>query len=597
MGVDIKRGQVIANRFVIKDLVGRGGMGRIFRADDNVLNEEIALKTLLPQYVQDQMILDRFLNEARIARQLSHPNIVRVHDIGNQDGVVYISMEMLQGRSLREMLDRLPAGQRIPVHAVLRIFDALCAALDYAHRYTIHRDIKPENVMILKDGSVKLMDFGISKLKSNPKLTSASMVMGTPHYMSPEQLKDSSKVDGRADVYSMGVMLYEVLVGQTPTAMPRAASETSPRVPPALDPIIAKCVDPDPDNRYQTAGDLRDALRAVRIQIETKQNVGGAKKENWEVSSHGAAAAGHNGRRRLIGAALLAAVLAATAGGLYKADQRRQARIAEAARPQDPGTETMQTTDIERAWLRHVLGKASEAAVRAAAEFPEPLQPIAAAIAQTGSEWETRAAQSRDTPAEMTNGLNALSCFWALTDWRENMMFVPPDETAPGFFIQIAPVTSEAYSEFAVNTGAPFKATRAGDPSAPASNLTAYEAIAYLAAQTPPMQLPSESQWTRAFQYAESNEAVALMRDGADETNEAESEPAIVFVVRDDFGEWTETSAEGGNAAFIFGQRLVVWNATRKESFPYEQKTNSLGFRGVVNMPRDWRKLDRIFLP
>ena len=198
------RGQVVANRYTVIDMIGRGGMGCIYKVRDNTLDEDVALKTLLPKFTNDRHVVDRFFNEARIARQLSHPNIIRVHDIGMAGTVVYISMEYVQGRSLREWLDSIPPGQRMPVSYALRLMIQLSAALEFAHKFTVHRDLKPENVMITSEGKVKLMDFGISKLKSSVQLTSAQMVMGTPKYMSPEQLKDSSSVDHRSDIYALG---------------------------------------------------------------------------------------------------------------------------------------------------------------------------------------------------------------------------------------------------------------------------------------------------------------------------------------------------------------------------------------------------------
>ncbi|MBM3288830.1 MAG: serine/threonine protein kinase, partial [Candidatus Hydrogenedentes bacterium] len=258
-----RKGQVVAGRYTILDLVGKGGMGCIYRVQDNTLKEQVALKTLLPQYLRDKMVVDRFFNEARIARQLSHPNIVRVHDIGMADQVLYISMEYLHGKSLRNLLEELLPGERLPVKDTLRIMIDLCTALEYAHQYTVHRDLKPENIMIQPDGTLKLMDFGISKLMSTGKLTATAVVMGTPHYMPPEQFKDSSTVDARADIYSIGVILYEILTGNLPTGVPKPASQILRDVPPALDPIIAKCVEPGPAERYANVTELKQALGAV----------------------------------------------------------------------------------------------------------------------------------------------------------------------------------------------------------------------------------------------------------------------------------------------------------------------------------------------
>ena len=259
-----RRGEVINGRYTVLDLIGRGGMGCIYKVHDNVLGEDVALKTLLPQFLREKMVVERFFNEARIARKLAHPNIVRVHDIGSAGKGVYISMEFVQGESLRNKLEKLPPGKRLLLDEVLRIFEELCVALEYAHQFTIHRDIKPENVMIDRNGRVKLMDFGISKLMDNSRMTSASIVMGTPYYMSPEQLRNSRDVDARSDIYSVGVMLYEVVTGNMPTGVPKPASEMIRELPPELDRIIARCVDPDPNKRFQTAGELREAIVELR---------------------------------------------------------------------------------------------------------------------------------------------------------------------------------------------------------------------------------------------------------------------------------------------------------------------------------------------
>lgn len=258
-----KPGDVIAGRYTVVDMIGRGGVGCIYKVQDNILEETVVLKILLPSFVSDKSMVDRFLNEARIARKLTHPHIVRIHDVGRVEQTVFISMELIEGRSLRELLDHLKSGERPPLLDALRIVDELCSALEYAHQFTVHRDIKPENIMLNKGGRVKLMDFGISKLKGSTQYTSIATVMGTPYYMSPEQLRDSHDVDQRADIFSTGVVLYELLTGYRPTGIPKPASEMARDVPPLMDTIISHCVEPDRDKRFQNATEVRTAIHPV----------------------------------------------------------------------------------------------------------------------------------------------------------------------------------------------------------------------------------------------------------------------------------------------------------------------------------------------
>ncbi|MCC6153131.1 MAG: serine/threonine protein kinase [Candidatus Hydrogenedentes bacterium] len=334
-----RKGQVVANRYTILDLVGKGGMGCIYLVTDNTLKERVALKTLLPQYLRDKMVVERFFNEARIARQLSHPNIVRVHDIGMADQVLYISMEYLTGKSLRGMLDELLPGERLPVKDTLKVMIDLCTALEYAHQYTVHRDLKPENIMVTPEGTLKLMDFGISKLMTTNKLTATAVVMGTPHYMPPEQFKDSSTVDARADIYSIGVILYEMLTGNLPTGVSKPASQILRDVPPALDPIIAKCVEPDPNNRYASVTELKHALSEVLELLR-----GGTLESKKSIKP--ASSSDGNLARKAIGGVLIAAVLLLTAVGVMGLERRRAQAIADLE-----STATLDPNEsIERQW-------------------------------------------------------------------------------------------------------------------------------------------------------------------------------------------------------------------------------------------------------
>lgn len=315
----LHRGETFAGRYTVVKLIGRGGMGSIYKVFDNTLKEEVALKLLLPQFAKDPMIVERFLNEARIARKLSHPNIIRVHDIGISGNILYISMEYIEGKSLRGILEGLVPGQRLPLRQVLHYFDQLCSALEYAHQFTVHRDIKPENVMVTSQEVVKLMDFGISKLMADTRLTGVSVVMGTPFYMSPEQIRNSRDVDARSDIYSCGILLYELLTGQIPTGIPKPASELVKELPPELDKIVEKCIQPEPRDRFQSATELRQALRPLKELLQKDDT------SVHPVTKRGQLSIGWKRlfNRRVVGWSLIGLSLIAYSGGLLIAEQYR----------------------------------------------------------------------------------------------------------------------------------------------------------------------------------------------------------------------------------------------------------------------------------
>lgn len=258
-----KVGDTINGRYVVLSLIGRGGMGTVYRVRDTVLEEELALKILLPYFVSDTDVVERFINEVRITRKIAHPNIVRVHDIGSMGDCLFISMEFVNGQSLRTILDRMRPNGRLTARQAVYIITQLCIALKYAHRFTIHRDIKPDNIMITRNNHVKLMDFGISKLKDERFSTNDQAVVGTPIYMAPEQLHHAPDVDGRADIYSIGVVLYELLTGKPPVGLFPPASQLCDDVTAELDAIIMKCLEPDREKRFGSAAEVREALRAL----------------------------------------------------------------------------------------------------------------------------------------------------------------------------------------------------------------------------------------------------------------------------------------------------------------------------------------------
>jgi serine/threonine-protein kinase len=265
----LEPGQLLANRYEIKRVLGAGGMGMVYKAVDMELGETVAIKTLRPEMMDmDPAALDRFRSEIRLARKISHRNVVRTHDIGESNGLYFITMEYVEGSSLKDLII---ARGRLPAPAVIAIGKQLCRALEVAHEAgVIHRDIKPQNMVVEADGVLKVMDFGIARLQSRSEgHTQAGMVVGTPEYMSPEQLR-GDELDARADLYSAGVVLYESLTGKLPhiadtpgALIGKVLSETPvpPRasvaeVSPALSAVIMQALSKDREQRPRTALDF-----------------------------------------------------------------------------------------------------------------------------------------------------------------------------------------------------------------------------------------------------------------------------------------------------------------------------------------------------
>src|SRR6201993_4101996 len=204
-----------AGRYEIVGELGRGAMGVVYKATDPVIGRAVAVKTIKLSAegtgLTQSELLSRFQTEARAAGLLTHPNIVVVFDAGEEDGLYYITMELVEGKSVQALLD---AGQGFPLPRVLRIMEQTCSALQFAHeRNVVHRDIKPANIMLTGDDTVKVTDFGIAKILQFGTGQQPTRVMGTPSYMSPEQGK-GRRVDGRSDIFSFGVVLYELLTGE-----------------------------------------------------------------------------------------------------------------------------------------------------------------------------------------------------------------------------------------------------------------------------------------------------------------------------------------------------------------------------------------------
>ena len=271
-------GQTFGNRYEIKSVLGVGGMGMVYKANDKELGEVLAIKTLKPEMVAaDANALERFKSEIKLARKIAHRNVVRTYDLGEFGGVYYISMEFVEGKSLKDLIKE---RGRLPASVVLPIAKQLCRALEVSHdEGVIHRDIKPQNMVVQADGVLKVMDFGIARLATRPKdsgHTEAGMVVGTPEYMAPEQLL-GDELDARADLYATGVVLYECLTGRvpitadTPITLIAKVLEEQPQppravqsdVPAELSDLVMWVLAKEREKRPKSAAELHARLDAI----------------------------------------------------------------------------------------------------------------------------------------------------------------------------------------------------------------------------------------------------------------------------------------------------------------------------------------------
>jgi hypothetical protein len=270
-----KTSHVLAGRYELGPVLGQGGMARVHKAVDRQLGRPVAVKVLAPPFDRDRAFVERFRREARAAAGLSHPNIVAVFDSGSDDGTHYIVTELAQGETLAERLRR---DGSMPPQQVVDVAVDVCRALTAAHeRGLIHRDVKPGNVMLLEDGRVKVVDFGIARAAGSDTLTGTGVVMGSTAYLSPEQAS-GGPVDERSDLYSLGCVLFEMLTGQVPfradtpvATMYRHVNEEPPRpssiapVPAGLEDVVMRCLEKDPKRRFGSAAELERALLAVPL--------------------------------------------------------------------------------------------------------------------------------------------------------------------------------------------------------------------------------------------------------------------------------------------------------------------------------------------
>lgn len=261
-------------RYEIISEIGRGSMGVVYKAHDPNLDLTVALKVLRQDRLSSDAFVKRFLTEAKALGRLDHPNIIRVYNVDEDQGNVYIAMEFIEGESLNEVIQK----KRFTPEEIIEAGSTVADTLDYAHKQgIIHRDIKPSNILIRSDGRLKITDFGIAHIEDSaaPKQTQAGEILGTPAYMSPEQVL-SQPVDGRSDIFSLGVILYELSAGKMPfpgqnlaaifnaitQIEPAPVTAGNPEIPADLSRVIAKCLQKNPDDRFRSGHELLGALKA-----------------------------------------------------------------------------------------------------------------------------------------------------------------------------------------------------------------------------------------------------------------------------------------------------------------------------------------------
>ncbi|MCC9602340.1 serine/threonine protein kinase [Stieleria sp. JC731] len=247
----------------IIDLLGAGGMGSVYKARQKGLDRLVALKVLPEEFSHDVKFALRFTREARTLAKLNHPNIVSVFEFGKVEDTYYFLMEFVDGSTLRDIV----AGGQLAPEQALQIVPHLCDALQYAHdQGVIHRDIKPENILMSKEGSVKIADFGLSRILGNENqvtdLTATHQVMGTPRYMAPEQFEGAHGVDHRADIYSLGVVFYEMLTGELPIGR-FAAPSRKVHIDVRLDEVVLRTLEKEPQRRYQRASQIKSDIESI----------------------------------------------------------------------------------------------------------------------------------------------------------------------------------------------------------------------------------------------------------------------------------------------------------------------------------------------
>ncbi len=286
---ELNTGSTFADRYQIIEELGKGGMGKVYKVHDTKIKEKIALKLIKPEIAKDKKTIERFNNELRLARKIRHKNVCQMFDLGEDQGTHFITMEFVPGQDLKGLIRQ--TGQ-LAVGTTINIAKQICDGLTEAHKSgVVHRDLKPSNIMIDKEGNVRIMDFGIARSLEAKGITGAGVMIGTPEYMSPEQV-EGKEVDQRSDIYSLGIILYEMVTGRVPFEgetpftigmkhkgeMPQNPKELNTQISDDLNNVILCCLEKDKEKRYQRAGEVHTNLMQIEQGIPTIEREAARKK-------------------------------------------------------------------------------------------------------------------------------------------------------------------------------------------------------------------------------------------------------------------------------------------------------------------------------